>query len=55
MSLTIHIQELKKKHQSLAMKVEEAQRSPGVSDYDIAHMKKQKLHLKQEIERLSRA
>lgn len=54
MSLTVHIQELRKKHQSLSSKVEEAQRSPGVNDMDIAHMKKQKLHLKEEIERLSR-
>lgn len=55
MSLTVHIQELRKKHQSLSNKVEEAQRSPSVSDMEISRMKKQKLHLKQEIERLSRA
>ncbi|MBE3639339.1 YdcH family protein [Mangrovicoccus algicola] len=55
MSLTIHIQELQKKHRSLSAKVEEAQRSPGVSDLEIASMKKQKLHLKEQIERLSRA
>lgn len=54
MSLTGHIQELKKKHQSLAVQVEEEQRRPGSSDLEIAQMKKQKLHLKQEIERLSR-
>lgn len=54
MSLTTHIQELRKKHQSLSTKVEEAQRSPGMSHLEIAQMKKQKLHLKEEIERLSR-
>ena len=54
MSLTTHIQELRKKHQSLSVQVEEMQRSPGVSDLEIASLKKQKLHLKQQIERLSR-
>lgn len=54
MSLTIHIQELRKRHQTLSAEVEEAQRSPGVSDFEIASMKKQKLQLKEEIERLSR-
>lgn len=55
MSLTVHIQELQKKHRTLSAKVEEAQRSPGFSDLEIAQMKKQKLHLKEEIDRLSRA
>lgn len=54
MSLTTHIQELQRKHRTLANEVEQAQRSPGVSHLEIAQMKKQKLHLKQEIERLSR-
>ncbi|WP_138467480.1 YdcH family protein [Poseidonocella sp. HB161398] len=55
MSLTMHIEELQKKHRTLSAKVEEAQRSPGVNDHEIVRMKKQKLHLKEEIERLSRA
>jgi len=53
MSLTTHIQELRKKHQSLSDAVEQAQRSPSTDDLDIAAMKKQKLHLKEEISRLS--
>ncbi len=53
MALSSHLQELKKKHQTLSDAVEEAQRAPGSSDIDIAHMKKQKLRLKEEIERLS--
>lgn len=53
MSLSSHLQELRKKHQVLSDAVEEAQRSPGTSDLDIATMKKQKLRLKEEIERLS--
>lgn len=53
MSLVSHIEELKKKHQTLSDQVEAAQRAPGASDIEIASMKKQKLLLKEEIERLS--
>jgi hypothetical protein len=53
MSLGSHIEELKKKHQNLSAKVEAALRSPGTPNAEIAEMKKQKLKLKDEIERLS--
>jgi len=53
MSLSSHIEELKKKHHSLSEKVEAAQRAPGVSTMELANLKKQKLKLKEEIERLS--
>jgi len=53
MSLTSHLQELKRKHQNLSEEVEQAQRAPGVDDLAIASLKKQKLRLKEEIERLS--
>ena len=53
MSLGSHLQELKKKHESLSALVEDAQRSPGASDLKISEMKKQKLRLKEEINRLS--
>jgi hypothetical protein len=53
MSLSSHVEELKKKHLSLSQRVEEAQRSPSFSDTEIAEMKKQKLRLKEEITRLS--
>ncbi|MCT4557546.1 MAG: DUF465 domain-containing protein [Pelagimonas sp.] len=53
MSLSSHLHELKKKHQTLSDAVEAAQRAPGTNDLDIADMKKQKLRLKEEIERLS--
>ncbi|CUH67527.1 MAG: YdcH family protein [Pseudomonadota bacterium] len=55
MALSSHIEELKKKHSALSHQVEEAQRAPGTSDAEIAEMKKQKLRLKEEIERLSTA
>ena len=53
MSLSSHLNELRKKHQSLEVEVEEAQRSPAVDDLQITALKKQKLKLKEEIERLS--
>lgn len=53
MSLGSHVEELKKKHQALSEQVEAAQRAPGSNDFEIADMKKQKLRLKEEIERLT--
>ncbi|WP_284163940.1 DUF465 domain-containing protein [Frigidibacter sp. SD6-1] len=55
MSMNAHLQELHKKHQHLSEAVEEAQRSLSTDDLTIADMKKQKLKLKEEISRLSRA
>ncbi len=53
MSLSSHLEELKRKHQDLSTRVEEVQRAPGSSDLEIADLKKQKLRLKEEIERLT--
>ena len=53
MSLSSHLQELKKKHDNLSTSVEKLQRSPATSDLEIAQMKKQKLMLKEEISRLA--
>lgn len=53
MSLSSHLQELKKKHEHLSLSVEELQRSPATDDLEVARLKKQKLILKEEIARLS--
>lgn len=53
MSLNAHLEELKKKHNSLSNAVEAEQRAPGSDDLVVATMKKEKLKLKQEITRLS--
>lgn len=55
MSLSSHVEELKKKHAHLSAAVDEAQRSPGVSSSELTAMKKQKLRLKEEITRLAPA
>ena len=53
MSLSAHLQELRRKHQALSDQVEAAQRNPATDALSIAEMKKQKLRLKEEITRLS--
>jgi hypothetical protein len=52
MSVTAHVQELRKKHETLSDRIEEAQRHPGMDGLKIAELKKQKLRLKEEITRL---
>ena len=39
MSLSSHLEELRRKHETLKAEVEEAQRSPGFNQYDIAELK----------------
>lgn len=53
MSLSSHLQELKKKHQTLSDSVDVLQRSPATDDLEIAKLKKKKLMIKEEISRLS--
>jgi len=53
MNLDAHLNELRKKHEALSEKVEKAQANPATDDLDIVAMKKEKLRLKEEIERLS--
>lgn len=53
MSVSSHIEQLKKKHQHLSDSVEVLQRSPAATDAEIATMKKQKLAIKEEINKLS--
>ena len=53
MSMSSHLTELKKKHQHLSSEVEQAQRAPSVDGLQVVDLKKQKLKLKEEIQRLS--
>lgn len=52
MSLSSHLDELRRKHETLSLKIEHEQRRPGSDDLAIAALKKEKLRLKEEIERL---
>lgn len=53
MSLDSHVEELRRKHQTLAQAVEAAERSPSVDNLSITKMKKEKMRLKEEITRLA--
>lgn len=53
MSVASHVEELRKKHQSLSDAVSVAERSPSHDPLDITRMKKEKMRLKEEITRLS--
>lgn len=53
MALSGHLETLKRKHSAISDAVESAQRAPGVDNLEVASMKKEKLRLKEEIERLS--
>lgn len=53
MSMSSHLQELRRKHQNLSQEVDQAQRSPAFDDIQLSSLKKQKLKIKEEIERLS--
>lgn len=55
MSLSSHLQVLRDKHQHLSEEVEVAQRKPAFDELRLSQMKKEKLKLKEEIERLSTA
>ena len=52
MSLEAHIRELEAKHQRLEEEIEELMAHPSVDDLEIKKLKLEKLHLKEEIERL---
>ena len=53
MTIASHLVELRRKHEALSDMVEQAQRSPATDALKIADLKKQKMRLKEEIERLS--
>ena len=53
MSMTSHLYQLRAKHEALEEKIEQEQKRPGSDDLVIASMKRQKLHLKDEIAKLS--
>jgi hypothetical protein len=55
MSVASHLQELRRKHETLSDQVEKAQRNPATDALKIAELKKQKLRIKEEIARLSQA
>ena len=53
MSLSSHLTELRKKHQTLSDTIESEQKNPASDDLNIKQLKLKKLHIKEEIYRLS--
>lgn len=53
MSLDSHLEELRKKHAAIDRAIEQEQRHPAADDVSLKQLKVRKLHLKEEIERLS--
>ncbi|WP_320408858.1 DUF465 domain-containing protein [Candidatus Phaeomarinobacter ectocarpi] len=53
MSLSVHLNELHERHRLLETEIEREQLSPASDDLVISELKKKKLLLKEEIERLS--
>lgn len=52
MSVESHVHKLREKHQHLSDEVERVQRQPGSDDLAISALKREKLRIKEEIERL---
>ncbi|MFC0282003.1 YdcH family protein [Falsigemmobacter intermedius] len=53
MTVSSHLQELRRKHEALSVKVEQEQRSPASDDLKITEMKRQKMRLKEEMSRIA--
>ena len=51
MSLASHVETLKRKHEQLEHKITETERHPGVDHVEIAALKREKLRVKDEIEK----
>jgi hypothetical protein len=52
MAIESHVAELEKRHQALESELNEALTHPSADDLQIAELKRKKLHVKDEIERI---
>lgn len=52
MSMQSHLAELEKKHQALSEKISACQAHPAIDDLEVVELKRRKLLLKDEIERI---
>ena len=53
MSVSTHLDSLRSKHEALESKIRDEQRRPGADSLAVASLKRQKLQIKEEIEKLS--
>lgn len=54
MNVESHLDQLKLKHEGLEARIKEEERHPGADHIQITALKREKLHVKEEIERISR-
>lgn len=52
MSLESHLSELQRRHQTLSHQIEEEEKSPAIDDIRLHELKRKKLQLKDEIQKL---
>ena len=55
MAMAAHLAELAEKHRTLEERIDQAIASPATDDLEIRRLKQEKLKLKDEMERLSKA
>lgn len=55
MAVSSHLNQLRQKHHALDMQIREEERHPSSDHLEVVELKRKKLHLKEEIERLSAA
>jgi hypothetical protein len=55
MTTSAHLDQIERKYQALKDQIEEARQHPSIDDLELAELKRQKLHLKDELERLRHA
>lgn len=53
MSVSSHLDQLRQKHEALEARIKEQQKHPGADSLEIAALKREKLLLKEKIERLA--
>jgi hypothetical protein len=52
MAMESHLAELERRHQALERQIEDALNHPGSDTLELTDLKRRKLHLKEEIERI---
>ena len=52
MAVSSHLNQLRAKHEALKDRIREEERRPGIDHLEVVQLKREKLHLKEEIHRL---
>lgn len=55
MNVSSHLDQLRMKHEALDVRIRDEERRPGSDSLQITALKREKLHLKEEIQKLSQA